>query len=75
MSNVIYVRSYQRKKAGPTAEFVSKTKALAAQVLVEREWNAFIGNVLAMELDHALSEPLDAVDMPEEQRIRVRESF
>jgi hypothetical protein len=28
MSNVIYVRSYQRKKAGPTAEFVRKTEEL-----------------------------------------------
>ena len=59
--NVIYLkdRFYRRR-------YVSKTEALLPYDL---------GDLLVGELEKALSEPLDAVDMPEEQRIRVRESF
>lgn len=34
-----------------------------------------LGDLLIGELEKALSEPLDAVDMPEEQRMRVRETY
>lgn len=75
MTNVIHVKSYERRKPLPTAEFVSTTKALAAHVLSEREWDAFVGNVLAMELDHVLADTLDTIEMPEAEKARVRETY
>lgn len=42
---------------------------------VDPIWDAFAGIECAHALEKALSEPLDAVDMPEEQRIRVRETY
>lgn len=77
MTRTIHVRPHERRKPGPSADFVAKTKALAAHVMAEREWNEFVGNVLAMELDHALSE-LDGEqfdDLSDEQRARIRESM
>jgi hypothetical protein len=71
MKREIPVRSHTRRQPGPSADFIAKTKALAADVLTEREWNEFVGNVLAMELDDVLSE----LDMDEAQRERIRESF
>ena len=47
MSSLIQISAHTRKKPGPSPEFVAMTKALAAEVLTEREWNAFVGNVLA----------------------------
>ena len=65
-----YFRDAQHRRA-----FVATTKALAAHVMSEREWNAFVGEVLAMEVDDVLAEPLDGLDMDEAMKTRVRESM
>lgn len=59
--NVIYLKDRSFRPA-----YLKTTEALLPYDL---------GDLLVGELEKALSEPLDAVDMPEEQRIRVRESF
>ena len=66
MSNVIFVRSYIRKKPASAVTYLDTTEALYPYGLQY---------VLARELDQVLAEPLDLVDMPEEQKQRVRESF
>jgi hypothetical protein len=73
------VRAHTRRKPLPSADFVATTKALAGYVLSEREWNAFVGEVLSMELlDRLAAEPLDGEefdDLSSDDRKRLRESF
>lgn len=47
-------------------------------VKTEQLWNEFVGNVLAMELEDVLSEPLDADqfnDLTEGDKARMREAM
>jgi hypothetical protein len=78
VTNIIHVKSYERRKPGHSDKFVETTKALAAHVLSERQWESFVGEVLSMELAERLSEPLDSEqfnDMPEEWKQRVRGTY
>lgn len=38
-------------------------------------WLEFVGNVLSAELAERLSEPLDEIDMSDEQKQRIRETM
>ncbi len=52
-------------------QFVAKQKAAKTEQLLPYD----LGDMLIGELERAFSEPLDDLDMDEEQARRVRESF
>lgn len=52
-------------------QFVAKQKAATTDQL----WNEYVGEVLSMELAAKMAEPLDDLDMDEEQKQRVRETM
>ena len=60
---VIHVKSHQRRKSTPVT-YLDTTEAL---------YPLGLQHLLAKELEEVLSEPLDALDAPEEQKQRILE--
>lgn len=68
MSNIIYVNGYRRQK------YPERTAARYVE-MTERLLPYDLGAELIGALERELSEPLDWIEIPEEQARRIRESF
>lgn len=77
---MITVRSYTRRRPSRPSVFIETTEQLLADLWLERElraWEAaeYALSVLEKDIGEALLSELDKIDMPDEQKRRIRESM
>lgn len=77
---MITVRSYTRRRPSRPTVFIETTEQLLADLWAERELRAWEASeyalpVLEKDISEALLSELDKIDMPDEQRRRIVETY